>query len=101
MEEQVYTELILYPHIAGMDETFLQLLIKDAMDDLRDYINYLPEEILPYSCSSLIRDLVLTRINKLGTEGISSTSQSGVSETYSDKLPADIRRRLNRLRRVK
>jgi|LGVF01.2.fsa_nt_gb hypothetical protein len=101
MENQVYKNLRLYPQTQSLREALLKSWIKDALDDVRGYINYLPEEILPPSCSSIILDLVLIRINKLGAEGIVSTSQSGVSETYSNGMPVDIRRRLNRLRRVR
>ena len=100
MEEQVYTKLVLYPQTQSLSEALLKSWIKDALDDVRGYINYLPDEVLPPACSSIVLDIVLIRINKLGSEGITSTSQSGVSETYSNGMPVDIRRRLNRLRRV-
>lgn len=101
MEAQVYTDLLLYPQAAGFTGPLLRLWITDALEDVREYINYLPDEILPIACAGLTRDLVLIRINKLGAEGITATSQSGISETYTNGMPVDIRRRLNRLRRAK
>ena len=52
-------------------------------------------------CPALVRRIAVTRINQLGSEGVASEGYSGVSQSFMDDLPADIKREINALRAVK
>lgn len=49
----------------------------------------------------LAQRITAIKLNRLGTEGITNQSFSGVSETYVDGYPADILAVLNRKRKIK
>ena len=100
IKEQILQEIIYYPDYQNMDAQLLGVLIDDAEQSIKSYLNYGDETDIPASCSRFVKDLALIRYNKLGTEGITSTNQSGVSESYSDDLPAEMRRQLRRIRKL-
>ena len=86
MEEQILESLLLRKGIT--DELLLRDMIQDSMDELQE-------------CSSVVKELVLIRYNRDGTEGIVSESQSsGGSTTYTDELPDRAKRIIRRHRRL-
>ena len=77
------------------------ILMQDSMDELRAMLNYKADEEIPQECSSVVKELVLIRYNRDGTEGIVSESQSsGGSTTYTDELPDRAKRIIRRHRRL-
>jgi hypothetical protein len=48
---------------------------------------------------NLIADIVIYKLNTLGTDGISGQSYNGVSESYTDKYPLNIRMQLDSFRK--
>lgn len=100
MEEQLLMELGHYPGFGTLDEALQKYLIEDAMAEVKNYVNTAESEMLPMSVKHIVKELALIRFNKLGAEGISSTSQSGISESYIEDLPAGLRRQLRRIRKL-
>lgn len=100
MEERILIQLAAYPGIDGLDKVLLKTLVSDAIEQVKSYLNMAVGDELPESCDRIVRGLVLIQVNKLGAEGIASTSQSGISENYIEDLPADLRRQLRRLRKL-
>ncbi|GFZ24223.1 hypothetical protein CMETHOX_21460 [Lacrimispora indolis] len=100
MEEQLLMELGHYPGFGTLDQALQKYLIEDAIAEVKSYINAAESETLPPSVKYIVKELALIRFNKLGAEGISSTSQSGISESYIEDLPAGIRRQLRRIRKL-
>lgn len=45
--------------------------------------------------------IAIIKLNRIHTEGLASTSFSGVSESYIDGYPAEIKAVLNRKRKIK
>ena len=81
-----------------IDDAILQIYIDDAAAEVCLYLN---ASTLPPAAESIVRDIVITRVNRRGDEGLSSLGiASGGSQTYIDGLPADVKKRLNRLRRL-
>lgn len=74
----------------------LDLLIDICTDEAAAYTNQEAENL-----SSLIKLMVIERYNKLGNEGLSSVSFSGISENYLDDYSASLVRLLQSKRRVK
>lgn len=74
--------------------------ITDAETDVRTHTNRPAPEALPVGCETIIKEIVLMRYNRFGSEGIASESFSGVSQSYVDDFPEDIKRRLNKFRRL-
>lgn len=100
MEEQLLMELGHYPGFGTLDEALQKYLVEDAIEEVKNYVNAAESEMLPMSVKHIVKELALIRFNKLGAEGISSTSQSGISENYIEDLPAGLRRQLRRIRKL-
>ncbi|MDQ0150571.1 phage head-tail connector protein [Eubacterium multiforme] len=72
-------------------------LIEETENDLLGYTNL---NELPAGLEGSLIELVIIKCNRLGTEGISSEGFSGVSTSYLDDIPKDIKRKLNRYRKL-
>lgn len=79
------------------DDAVLEDMIADCTQDLKDMLHI---EQLTTDCDSILKELVLIKINHDGTEGIASESHSGVSTSYLDDLPKSLRKRINAKRRL-
>lgn len=100
MEEQLLMELGHYPGFGTLDEALQKYLVEDAIAEVKNYVNAAESETLPPSVKHIVKELALIRFNRIGAEGISSTSQSGISESYIEDLPAGLRRQLRRIRKL-
>lgn len=76
----------------------LNLMIEDVQEFILNYCNI---KELPGRAESLIRRIVVIRYNILGSEGLSSESYSGISQSFIDGLPKDIKQELGAIRKVK
>lgn len=76
------------------DETLLQTLLEDAEDFVLAYTN---RTVLPETLNKTVRDLAVIALNRMGTEGETSRSESGESYSF-DNAPAGIYRILNKYR---
>lgn len=99
-KDKILDELSLYPDYPNMDPALVAVLVEDAILDIKAYINLDATDDLPAACTRFAKDLALRRYNRLGAEGIASTGQSGISESYEADIPPEMRRQLNRIRKL-
>ncbi len=99
-EDDILVSLKLRPGISNLSEELLKDFIKDIFNDVAEYINLEEGIEMPIGCISVVKDLVVIKANKIGSEGISSESHEGVSQSYIDGMPKDIKTRLRRYRRL-
>lgn len=75
----------------------INLAYKQALTEVEAYCNREADIEL-----DMIADrLAVIKLNRMNSEGLSSQSFSGVSESYIDGYPADIKAILDRKRRIK
>lgn len=79
------------------DDALLKDLIEDCSQDLKDLLH---TDILTEADDSILKELVLIRVNHNRVEGIASESFGGVSTSYLDDLPKSLRRKINARRRL-
>ncbi|WP_061309226.1 phage head-tail connector protein [Clostridium botulinum] len=96
MIEKIIESIKLRPGISSVEEFLLADLVQDSVIEVSDYINLKEGKELPMGCISIIKDIVVIKVNKLGSEGVSSESYSGVSQSYTEDIPKDILRKLKR-----
>lgn len=81
------------PEIAddGTQDELLQGLLDDAEDTVLDLIG---RDELPKRLESVVVALAVIAWERLGTEGSASRSEGGLSLSFIDGLPADLKARL-------
>ena len=71
-------------------------------DDLASYLLTKREEIAKtYKFSNCADEIAVIKLNRIGSEGLSSQGYSGVSESYLDGYPAHIQKILDSKRLLK
>lgn len=98
--DEVLQSLKLRPGISNLSDDLLKDFIQDSFSDVSEYINLEDGLEMPIGCISIVKDLVVIKVNKIGSEGISSESYEGVSHNYIDGIPKEIKARLRRYRRL-
>lgn len=98
--ENIITSLKRRSGISNVGDELLNDLVNDAIVEIKEHCNVTEDEELQNGCISIVKELVIIRINKLGSEGLSSDSYSGVSQSYIEDMPKDIRRKLRRYRKL-
>lgn len=73
------------------------LALKHAIAEVEGYC----KRKLDYELEIVAERIAVLKLNRMNTEGLSSQSFSGVSETYIDGYPTDILAVLNRKRKIK
>ena len=82
---------------ANYSDAQISLAYKQALTEVEAYCNREADIEL-----DMVADrLAVIKLNRMNTEGLSSQSYSGVSESYIDGYPADILAILNRKRKIK
>lgn len=100
-EEKILTSLLLRSGLEDKGEVLTDM-IQDSVLEMRAYLNYSENEILPEACVPAVKELTLIRFNRDGTEGIASESQSsGGSTSYMNDLPSTTKRIIRRYRKFK
>lgn len=79
-------------------DELINLFIEDTITEIKVYCN---REDIDTELESVIRRIVIIKLNKINAEGLSSQSFSGVSESFIDGYPQDIVSILNRKRKLK
>lgn len=90
-------KLLLGDSASNYPDALIALVIKQTVAEVEDYC----QRELDATLEFMVERLVIIKLNRINTEGLSSQSFSGVSETYIDDYPADILKVLNRKRKVK
>lgn len=79
-------------------DELINLFIEDTTKEIKIYCN---REDIDTELESVIRRIVIIKLNRMNSEGLSSQSFSGVSESFIDGYPQDIIAVLNRKRKLK
>lgn len=79
-------------------DDLINLFIDDTTKEVKIYCN---REDIDVELESIIRKIVIIKLNRINSEGLSSQSFSGVSESFIDGYPQDIISVLNRKRKLK
>ena len=77
------------------NEQLISLLLEKAKAEICSYLN------MEYSQTfdNITVDIAILKLNRLGAEGLSSQSYSGVSENYIEEYPPYIINQLNRYKK--
>ena len=79
-------------------DDLINLYIDDTTKEVKIYCN---REDIDTELESVIRRIVIIKLNRMNSEGLSSQAYSGVSESFIDGYPQDIISILNRKRKLK
>lgn len=79
-------------------DALINLFIEDTTKEVKIYCN---REDIDVELESVIRRIVIIKLNRMNSEGLSSQTYSGVSESFIDGYPQDIIAVLNRKRKLK
>ena len=90
-------KILLGDAAANYTDAQIELCLKMAFAEVQGYCN----RELDYELELIAQKIAIIKLNRLNTEGVSSQSYSGVSESYIDGYPADIKAVLNRKRKIK
>ena len=73
-----------------------------ALQDMveQEFCDYCNRADIPLEANGVILQMLLVQYNRLGAQGLSSQSYSGVSESYLDGYGDNIRKQLNRYRKL-
>ena len=75
----------------------INLCLKMAIAEVEAYTNRDADATLEL----IAQKIAIIKLNRINTEGLASQSYSGVSESYIDGYPDDIKTILNRKRKLK
>ena len=82
---------------SNFSDAQIGLMAKLALDFVENYT----DRNANYSLTLLAERIAVIYLNRMNTEGLSSTSFSGSSESFLDGLPDDIIRALDKKRKVR
>lgn len=89
-------KLLLGDSVASFSDAQIGLMAKMAID----YVETYTQTQLDYSLTLLAERIAVIYLNRMNTEGLSSTSFNGSSESFINGLPDDIISALNKRRKV-
>lgn len=79
-------------------DTLLSDILLDAQDEFKAYTE---RTEIPLAAEIVVVSLAAYNYTKIGFNGIQSQSYSGVSETYTDGYPPELKSQLDKFRKVK
>ena len=90
-------KILLGDAASNFSDALISLVLKQTQAEIEGYCN----RQIDYELQSVVERITIIKLNRMNTEGLSSTSAGGVSENYIDGYPADILAILNRKRKIK
>lgn len=90
-------KLLLGDSADNYSDALIALVLKNTLTEVETYCNRKIDSELEL----IAQKIVILKLNRMHTEGLSAQSFSGVSESYIDGYPADILAALNRKRKIK
>lgn len=96
MEEKIINSLLLREGMPKRE--ILADMLEDCKRDLQDMLHV---KDLNESHTSILKEMVLIRVNHDGIDGISSESNGGVSTAYLNDLPKSLIRKIRSKRKLK
>lgn len=85
-------------YVPEISDSIADVIIKDCEDAFKEHCH---RDDIPDAACSLIVSMAVIRYNMIGNEGASSQSYSGVSESFIDGLPDDLKKRLGNYRKLR
>jgi len=89
-------KLLLGDSVTSFSDAQIGLMAKLALQFVEDYTDCVAD----YSLTLLAERIAVIYLNRINTEGLSSTSFNGSSESFLNGLPDDILSALNKKRKV-
>lgn len=93
-------KLLLGEGASAFSEAQITLALKLALAEIEIYTGINAAE-LDGTLELIAERIAVIKLNRLGSEGLTSQALSGVTEAYADGYPEDIKALLNRRRRLK
>lgn len=90
-------KLLLGDSATNYTDALMELVIKHSLAEVEEYCNREADYVLEL-CALRI---AVIKLNRIGSEGLSSQGYSGISEAYLNEYPQDIQAMLTRKRKVK
>ena len=90
-------KLLLGDAAPNYSDALISLVYKQTLAEVEDYCNREFDTTLEYAA----QQITVIKLNRMGSEGLASQGYSGVSESYLNDYPANIKALLNRKRRLK
>lgn len=90
-------KILLGDAVDNFTEAQIGLCAKQALAEVEAYCG----RSLDYELEVIAQKIAIIKLNRLNTEGLSSQSASGVSESYIDGYPAEIMAVLRKKRKIK
>lgn len=90
-------KLLLGEAAANYTDALISLCYKMALAEVEDYCNREADT----SLELIAERIAVIKLSRMNTDGLASQSFSGVTESYIDGYPEDIKAVLNRKRRMK
>ena len=90
-------KILLGDAVDNFTEAQIGLCAKQALAEVEAYCG----RSLDYELETIAQKIAIIKLNRINTEGLSSQSASGVSESYVDGYPAEIMAVLRKKRKIK
>ena len=90
-------KLLLGEAAANYSDTQISLAYKIALNEVEEYC----KRDADIALELIAEQIAVIKLNRMGTEGLASQAYSGVSESFIDGYPDEIKAVLNRKRKVK
>jgi hypothetical protein len=90
-------KILLGDAASNFTDAQIALALKMAISEVEEYCNRDADAALEL----VAEKIAIIKLNRINTEGLTSQSYSGVSESYIDGYPAEIQAALNRKRKIK
>lgn len=90
-------KILLGDAVDNFTEAQIGLCAKQALAEVEAYCG----RSLDYELETIAQKIAIIKLNRLNTEGLSSQSASGVSESYIDGYPSEIMAVLRKKRKIK
>lgn len=90
-------KLLLGEAAANYSDAQISLAYKMALNEVEEYC----KRDADIALELVAEQIAVIKLNRMGTEGLASQAYSGVSESFIDGYPDEIKAVLNRKRKVK
>lgn len=90
-------KLLLGEAAANYSDAQISLAYKIALNEVEEYC----KRDADIALELVAEQIAVIKLNRMGTEGLASQAYSGVSESFIDGYPDEIKAVLNRKRKVK
>ena len=90
-------KILLRERASNYSDEYLSLLLEESTQEAKGYCR---RDDIPDPLGSAVVNMALVKLNRYGAEGVASQGFSGVSESYLDGYPEEIRSVLRRDRKL-